>query len=292
MTGYGAAQRQVGDLNVNIELRAVNNRYLKLSLRTQEPYHLLEAEIEKVTRRFVRRGTIQMSLRCKRPQTQGTYQISPEALASYVAQIREQSQHLNLIGHEDALLSQVLSLPGVVIEPESSGPQVEEDWPAIEQTLIEALENLQQMRGKEGQAMAEELLQHREVIASELAKIQSRVEVVVEEFRNRLLERVGNLLRELDVRIDRNDLIRETSIFAERSDVAEEITRLHSHLGQFRNIVEQPGSEGRKLDFLTQEMFREVNTIGSKASDVTIAEHVVEIKGTLEKIRELIQNVE
>ncbi len=111
-------------------------------------------------------------------------------------------------------------------------------------------------------------------------------------FRDRLHERVRSLLAEHDVQIDRSDLIKEVSIFAERSDIAEEVTRLASHLDQFREILNEPESPGRKMEFLAQEMFREANTIGSKAGDVAISRHVVEIKGTLERTRELVQNVE
>ena len=115
---------------------------------------------------------------------------------------------------------------------------------------------------------------------------------VASTFRDRLHERVRTLLAELDVKMDRNDLIREVSIFAERSDIAEEVVRLGAHLDHFQEIMKDPESPGRKLEFLTQEMLRETNTIGSKASDVEISREVVEIKGTLEKIRELVQNVE
>ena len=111
-------------------------------------------------------------------------------------------------------------------------------------------------------------------------------------YRDRMLERVRVLLGELDVEMDRKDLIKEVAIFAERADITEEVVRLASHLDQFVEIVNEPESAGRKLEFLTQEMFRETNTIGSKASDVDISRHVVEIKGALEKIRELVQNVE
>jgi uncharacterized protein (TIGR00255 family) len=115
---------------------------------------------------------------------------------------------------------------------------------------------------------------------------------VADSYRDRLLERVRALLSELDVEIDRSDLIKEVAIFAERSDIAEEVVRLSSHLEQFQDILNEPESPGRKLEFLTQEMFRETNTIGSKAGDVDISRQVVEIKGILEKIRELVQNVE
>ena len=115
---------------------------------------------------------------------------------------------------------------------------------------------------------------------------------VANAYRDRLLERVRSLVAELDVQIDRSDLIKEVAIFAERSDIAEEVVRLASHLDQFQEIMNEPESAGRKLEFLTQEMFREANTIGSKASDVAISREVVEIKGLLERIRELVQNVE
>jgi uncharacterized protein (TIGR00255 family) len=140
--------------------------------------------------------------------------------------------------------------------------------------------------------MAQELLQLRDHIGRELGQIRARVPQVASGYRDRLLERVRGLLTELDVKIDLSDLIKEVAIFAERSDIAEEVVRLASHLDQFVDIVNEPESAGRKLEFLTQEMFREANTIGSKASDVDISRHVVEIKGTLEKIRELVQNVE
>ncbi len=140
--------------------------------------------------------------------------------------------------------------------------------------------------------MAQELLQMRDHIAAQLERIRAQVPRVAVLYRDRLHDRVRNLLNELDVQIDRSDLIKEVAIFAERSDIAEEVVRLASHLEQFQDIVNEPESAGRKLEFLTQEMFRETNTIGSKASDVEISRHVVEIKGTLEKIRELVQNIE
>jgi len=140
--------------------------------------------------------------------------------------------------------------------------------------------------------MSQELLALRDVIGGQLDAIRQRSPAVVTAFRDRLLERVKRLLGELDVKLDRSDLIKEVSVFAERSDIAEEVVRLASHLDQFQEFVREPESAGRKLEFLTQEMFREANTIGSKGSDVEISRHVVEVKAALEKIRELIQNVE
>jgi uncharacterized protein (TIGR00255 family) len=292
MTGYGEATYQSDVLHLAIELRAVNNRYLKVSLRAAEPYNLLEPEFEKVVRRTVRRGTIQVHLRCQRQLSPQDFQINAVALRSYLGQVRGLAEEAGLPDRGQALLSQVLALPGVVPEPAGAAFRLEEEWPVMEEVLQKALGRLQAMRQEEGRAMAQELLQHRDHIARELDAIRARVPGVAAAYRDRLLERVRGLLAELDVEIDRSDLIKEVAIFAERSDIAEEVVRLASHLDQFQDILNEPESAGRKLEFLTQEMFREANTIGSKAGDVDISRRVVEIKGTLEKIRELVQNVE
>ena len=292
MTGYGEASYQSDTLHLAIELRAVNNRYLKVSLRASEPYNLLEPEFEKVIRRVVRRGTIQVHVRCQRQLSPQDYQINGVALQSYATQLRELSGKIGLAEEGHVLLSQVLALPGVVPEPATAAYRPEEEWPILEKVLDQALGRLQAMRQEEGRAMAQEMLQMRDHIGQELEHIRARVPRVAGLYRDRLLERVRSLLGELDVQIDRSDLIKEVAIFAERSDIAEEVVRLASHLDQFQEIINEPESAGRKLEFLTQEMFRETNTIGSKAGDVEISRHVVEIKSVLEKIRELVQNIE
>jgi len=292
MTGYGEASYQADDLHLSIELRSVNNRYLKVSLRADEPYNLLEAEVEKVIRRVIRRGTIQVHLRCQRPFSPQDFPINTAALQSYVRQVRELSSALGLGDQWPMLLTQVLALPGVVSDEPIAALHMEEEWPILERVLEQALERLQVMRQEEGRAMAQELLQMRDQIALQLDQVRAHIPRVAVLYRDRLYDRVRNLLGELDVQIDRSDLIKEVAIFVERSDIAEEVVRLASHLEQFQEIVNEPESAGRKLEFLTQEMFREANTIGSKAGDVEISRHVVEIKTTLEKIRELVQNVE
>jgi uncharacterized protein (TIGR00255 family) len=292
MTGYGEARYQSDALTLSIELRALNNRYLKVSVRASDPYHLLEPEFEKVIRRVIRRGTLQVHVRCERQAAPSDFRINTVALRSYLEQIESVWTDLNLRDRGDSLLAQVLALPGVVPEPGSQSGHLEEDWPVIERTLQAALDRLQAMRREEGRAMAQEFLAHRDTIAAHLERIRARIPQVTAAYRDRLHERVRALLGELDVQLDRSELIKEVSIFAERSDIAEEVVRLASHLGQFQEMMNDKESPGRKLEFLTQEMFREANTIGSKASDVEISREVVEIKATLEKIRELVQNVE
>jgi uncharacterized protein (TIGR00255 family) len=292
MTGYGEARHQSDSLTLSIELRALNNRYLKVSLRAPDPYHLLEPEFEKVIRRVVRRGTLQVHLRCEKAAAPQDYRINATALRSYLGQLRALGPELGLGEDGDRLVAQVLALPGVVPEPGGAAFHLHDDWPIMEKVLQEALGRLHAMRQEEGRAMAQEMLGYRDAIAGQLAAIRTRIPHVAAAYRDRLLERVRAILGELDVQLDHSDLIKEVSIFSERSDIAEEVVRLSSHLGQFQEMVNEPESAGRKLEFLTQEMFREANTIGSKASDVEISRAVVEIKGILEKIRELVQNVE
>lgn len=292
MTGYGEAHHQSEKLTVSIELRTLNNRYLKITVRAVEPYNLLEPEFEKVIRQVVRRGTVQLHLRYERQSTSQDFRINTVAVRSYLEQLRALGQELGIATSGEGLLAPVLALPGAVPEPGHNSFHAEEDWPLLERVLKEALGKLHAMRLEEGKAMGREFLNYRDRIAAQLELIRARLPHVVTSYRDRLHERVRNLLTELDIQIDRSDLIKEVSIFAERIDIAEEVVRLASHLGQFEEIMNEPESPGRKLEFLTQEMFREANTIGSKSGDVEISRHVVEIKGTLEKIRELVQNVE
>src|SRR5215470_14076251 len=249
MTGYGEAGYHSDSLTLAIELRAVNNRYLKVSLRAAEPYNLLEPEFEKVIRRSIRRGTVQVHLRVQRQYQAGEFQINSTALRGYLAQLRSLSDELGIPHRGEQLVAQVLALPGVVPEPGSVALNLEDEWPLIEDVLGKALAKLQAMRQEEGRAMAQELLQLRDGIAGQLAAVRELAPTVVVAYRDRLLERVRNLLAELDVKIDRSDLIKEVSIFADRSDIAEELVRLASHLDQFREVMKEPDSAGRKLEF-------------------------------------------
>ena len=295
MTGHGEARGQSDALHVAIEVRSVNNRYLKLALRAAEPYNLLESEVEKLARRFVRRGTLQVHLHVDRPQAAQQYRLNAAALRGYVEQVGSVWAALPAANRPglDALLAGVLALPGVAPEPGADASHLDEDWPLVERVLGEALERLQAMRRDEGARMAQELLLYRTHVADQLELIRGRMPQVVSGYRDRLLERVRGLLTDSGVSVGADDLIREVSVFAERSDIAEEVVRLASHLEQFEQTVRtETDAPGRKLEFLVQEMGRETNTIGSKASDVAISRHVVEIKATLEKVRELIQNVE
>ena len=179
---------------------------------------------------------------------------------------------------EEVALSSLLALPGVVNEESTARSDPAHEWPLVQETLERALASLDRMRREEGRTMAVNLLANCRAAAAGLAEIERRAPLMVESYRTRLAERLKRTLAELDVALDPRDIIKEVSLFADRSDISEEIVRLRSHCEQFEAIVAAPESSGRKLDFLTQEMIREANTIGSKASDVEISRQVIEIK--------------
>lgn len=290
MTGYGEGHAKLDGKSAWVEIRTINGRYFKLSVKCHEGYNAFEPEIEHVVRRQIRRGSVQVALRVDRQRTSDGAGINGPVLDHY----RSQLQELFLRWHIDDPLpyGALLALPGVVAEESLSSSELAEDWPLIEQTLEAALTNLAQMRTQEGDAMAADLRTNREQIAAELTEIERRAPLVAEAYRTRLTDRLQKTLEQFQISLDPADLIKEVSIFAERSDISEETVRLRSHLEQFNELLTAEESSGRKLEFLTQEMFRETNTIGSKANDVEISRHVIEIKAAIERIREMIQNVE
>jgi uncharacterized protein (TIGR00255 family) len=293
MTGFGEARSQTDALAVAVEVRAVNNRYLKVTVRGTDPYPMLEPELEKVVRRHVRRGTLLVQVRVERQARPADLRLNTAALRAYLEQIREACREAGTPELAAPVAAGALALPGVAPEGAHFGAPPDDEWPAVEQALDEALRKLDGMRRDEGRAMTTELLLHHRHVTDQLDLIRQHLPAVTADYRQRLLERVRQAVGDAGVSVQPENLIREVALFADRSDVAEEVTRLASHLDQFAEVVRK-GDEGagRKLEFVIQEMGRETNTLGSKAGDVTVSRHVVEIKATLEKIRELVQNVE
>jgi uncharacterized protein (TIGR00255 family) len=288
MTGIGEGRVERDELSISVELRSVNNRHLKVSLRGPEAYLQLEHDIEKVIRGRIGRGTVSVQLRVDRRDGGGN-SIDVDALRGYVLKLRRAAAELQIA--EPADLGPFLALPGVVSEGGASLLSHDE-WPLVEQVLGQALDRLQEFRTREGASMAQELSQLCGSMESQLVEITGRAPLVVEEYRQRLRDRINEALREAGVTVNDADLIREVGLFADRSDINEEITRLRCHIEQFRVLIDGSESTGRTMEFLCQEMNREINTIGSKANDVEIARRVVETKGAIERIREIVQNVE
>ena len=290
MTGFGEACCQQGGVAVSVEVRTINSRYFKLLVRTSDGYASLEPRIEAIVRKQIRRGTIQVNVRIDRARSPDDYRINAEVLGGYRQQLEAMRNEWNL--SQPVSVESLLMLPGVVNEDSSGSVDAADDWPLIRETLETAMESLHRMRVEEGRAMAADLEANCRAVAASLEQVASRAPLVVEAYRTRLKERLNRTLAEFNVTLDPADVLKEVGLFAERSDISEETVRLRSHLEQFDRIMQAPESSGRKLDFLTQEMVREANTIGSKANDVEISRQVIEIKAAVERIREMIQNVE
>ncbi|MGA2065110.1 MAG: YicC/YloC family endoribonuclease [Thermoguttaceae bacterium] len=290
MTGFGEAHCRQGGLTVAVEVRAINNRFFKLSIRGTEGCGPLEPRIEEVVRQSIRRGTVQVNLRLQRLRSPENFQINAAVLGRYRVQLQALRREWDLSGAVP--IEALLSLPGVIEELSAADVDPDADWPAVRRALEAALENLARMRSDEGRAMAADLEANRRLIAAGLDEIERRAPAMLAAYGSRLEERLRKTLAEFQVTLDPADVIKEISLFADRADVAEEVVRLRSHLEQFAATMALGESSGRKLEFLTQEMLREANTIGSKANDREIAKQVIEIKTAIERIREMIQNVE
>ncbi len=291
MTGFGAARREAVGLTAAVEVRSLNNRYLKVVVRGTEPYPMYEAEIERVVRRTVRRGTVTVHIGVERVAV-GGLRLPAELLRDYLQQIRTACEAAHCPEVFPYVASGVLGLPGLSGNNPYIGTPPQQEWALVEATLEEALQALTAMRQREGAAMAAELLRLRQAIVEELEGIRRRAPEVAADYRLRLLERLRQWLAEAGIEVEEPQLLREVALFAERSDIAEEIARLQAHLDQFAELVRAGQETGRRLEFLVQEMTREANTLGAKAADVAIARRVVEIKALLEKIREMVQNIE
>jgi len=290
MTGFGDARKQNERLSIAVEIRAVNNRYFKMTTKCPDVYAPLENKFEKLVRASIARGTVSLTLRFDRVGQRSQYRLDRDVLKDYWQQLHGLAELIHVAAPNH--LGSFLELPGVVVEEDVSGGSVEQNWPTVREAIEEAVEKLQEFRRVEGQSMQDDLQVNCKNIAGELDQIDQMAPQVVSDYRERILARVRETLQESDVEVADTDLIREVSIFSDRCDINEEITRLRSHLQQFDVFLGNEVSTGRKLEFLSQEMFREINTIGSKANNVTIAHCVVEMKAAIEKMREVLQNVE
>ena len=290
MTGFGESYREEHGMSVSVELRAVNNRYLKCSVRLSDGFAALEPQIEARIKKAVQRGSIFVSIRIDREKSPDDYEINLELLTFFYRRLSAWAEEQG-IGARFAP-DHLLALPGVFEERDAAKVDHSVVWPIVERALDESLAGLVQMREEEGTATAEDFRIQLKTIADRLDAVGERAPLVVEEYRSRLNERVAAILAEKDIVLDPADLLREVSVFAERSDISEEIARLRSHLEQFEQLLSSDESLGRKLEFVTQEMFRETNTIGSKGNDVEIARAVIDMKAAIERIREQVQNIE
>lgn len=291
MTGHGHGFFRGDGMSLSVEIRTVNSRYAKVNVRCGENYQTLEPRIEELVRGKIRRGTIQVSVRIERQADESSFVVNEKIIERYLNSVSHVAERFGTANREISV-EQLLGLPGVIVESVDQTDWLEQEWPRIEETLNQALTHLDEMRIAEGASMERDLLQNCDMIEKHLDRIEQQAPCVGQAYQTRLLEKLNSLLHESGTSVSDADIVREVGIFADRIDISEETVRLRTHINQFRKIVGEPESQGRKLDFLTQEMFRETNTIGSKANDAEIAQQVVEIKTSIERIREMVQNIE
>ena len=291
MTGQGQGRRQSGSADITAEVRAVNNRHLKIHLRTSDGLGPLEPQMESVVRAELRRGSLQITVQISGGEGMSRFRLQEDVLAHYWKQCESLAGRLGVehrVGLED-----LLGLPGVISDPRALGSEISEDTQqAVLATLKDALDCLNRMRAAEGDSMARELAAQVERLKDQVKSIEGRAPDVVAEYRQRLTKKLSAALAEVGAELNESDVVREVLVMADRADIREEVVRLYSHFDQFQALLRADESQGRKLDFLIQEMFRETNTIGSKAADAEIAQRVVDMKTTIEQMRELVQNVE
>lgn len=285
MTGQGVATVSDENATLTIEIRAVNNRHLKINLRAPDSLIAHESSIEKQIRSAVGRGTINVNIKVMKHSRQDDFTIDTELLQAYQAQLRSLSQ-------TSPSLESLLGLPGVVINNVTSDASVASVLTLSNDALQQALGQFNAMRETEGNAIEAVFNQQLDSLKLIVEQIKDRAPIVVTNYQQRLTDKINKLLETHDVTLNEGDLAREIGLYADRCDITEEVVRLNSHLEQFRNVMQSATSQGRKLDFITQELFREVNTIGSKANDTLIANSVVEAKTIIERIREQVQNIE
>lgn len=290
MTGFGDASGSDTGSVYSVEVRSVNNKFLKISTRIPERLASLEPEIEQVVRAIISRGSVTVTVSCTDTDEGAAQEINIAALRKYAEQVAES------VGCpvESVQVSGLVTLPGVLGPPADTESRLHRAREAIIPMVKLSLEHLVAMRTREGIALHDDLEGHLEFIAQRLAKINEFAPGVIADYEKRLKTRMDSLISDSGADIGQSDLIREIAVYAEKTDIAEEISRLGEHLVHFRDLLSDESGRpiGRTMDFLAQELLREANTIASKSPDAQMSRLIVEVKGAIDRIKEQVQNVE
>lgn len=290
MTGYGRAEVSGPRLTATVECRSVNHRHLDITLKLPRALVVHEPDARRLVQAVVQRGRVDVSatLTPVGGGALGTLSVNTAQAREYEAAARALADELQLTA--TLRIEWLLAQPGVLTRDAEPAVAPEEGWTLVAEALEAALADLAARREAEGKALAQELGALHETLEAEMAQVAARVPVAQARRMTRLRERVQALLGEIPV--DQGRLATEVAALAERADITEELARLRVHLGELRARIDEGGQVGRPLDFLIQEINREINTVGSKADDLEISQAVIAAKATLEKIREQVQNIE
>jgi len=288
MTGYGRGESPGPEFNCIVEMRSVNHRYRDIFLRLPRELSEFEDRLRRLVAKHFDRGRIDVSVTLEEAgESLTAVKTNRSLIDSYVHHTRQLADDLGLPW--DLGVHDLISLPGVM-ELVPMQVDCEIIWSRLEESTLSAITGLQEMRSKEGRFLAQDVIARTQLIEEHIERIAERAPRVSEDYKMKLKERLKEFLG--DTLIDESRITMEALVYADKSDITEELVRLRSHIAQIYEVIYQDEPIGRRLEFLVQEMQREVNTIGSKAQDSDISHMVVDIKSELEKIREQIQNIE
>jgi len=289
MTAYGRGEYQQGDTVFMTEIKSLNHRYLDVILRMPRNFQILEKDLRSIISSRIRRGRIEVSIQMKNGDEESHYELELNVplVKSYFKIFNQLAEQFGL--DQKIQLESLCQMKDVILA-KPPDVDVEEVRPGFQKVLNQALDLLDEMRLREGEAIEADFLKRLDLLEEHVNEIEERAPNLVEEYRKKLKDNIHRMLK--DVAVDESRIAQEVAFFAEKSDITEEVVRIRSHLGQFQEYLAMDDALGRRLDFLIQEINREVNTIGSKVSDSRTAEVVVEMKAELEKVREQVQNVE
>jgi uncharacterized protein (TIGR00255 family) len=290
MTGFGDATAHEGNVAYSVEVRSVNNKFLTTTIRVPERLASLEPELEQQIRAAVSRGSVTLTVSCSESGEAAAHTVNAAALKRYAEQIA------GAVGAEVSSLNlaDLVSLPGVLQPPGDEEQRLHKARKAVRPLVELAMAHLVQMRTREGVALRDDLLGHLDFIGQRLERLTEIAPRVVVEYERRLKSRMEALLEDADMQTDPGVLVREIAVYTEKTDIAEELARLGEHLRHFRDMLESTEDRplGRTMDFLSQELLREANTIASKSPDAEMSRLIVEIKGAIDRIKEQVQNAE
>lgn len=287
MTGFGTASKTQDDLSVTVELKSVNYRFKEVNARLPRPLLYLEDKLKQIILQNIQRGRIELFVSVDSESlVQRSVKVDWALLDEFVTAAGEMKKRYSLIAEPGVMELLQLEQAVQIREKQTQHDKLEE---FLTEAVEEAVKGLCEMRTKEGLLLKEDCLEHLDRLETLAAQVKAHAPAVVKQYQERLYTRMKEWTEDA---LNESRLITECAIFADRSDITEEITRLKSHFAQFRDILAEGGIVGRKLDFLVQELNREVNTIGSKANDHQITKLVVEMKSSIEKIKEQVQNIE
>lgn len=290
MTGYGMGQGQLEDASFTVEIRTVNNRYFKSRIGLPDHLMFLEEEIDRSMRKKIDRGMVNYVLKYKEVSENALFEVNEELVKNCLDKLSGAASRSDITSTVD--IAKLLELPGMICPAQPDAAQAEKIKKEVLKVTGDAVDNLIKMRSAEGKSLAKELKQYCNSIKKIIKKTGKLADKVPQEYHQKLREKTQSLLEETNTEIDEDTIAREVAVLAEKMDISEELTRLESHLEQFEAACSKGGRVGRRLDFLTQEMLRESNTISIKSGNSEITHHVVDMKCLIDKIKEQVQNVE